>query len=129
MGSNGIRFSITDLSDPLARILNPVIVYHPIPEDTIHAVCDALQRFVVVCKDFDVPEEHIYFVATEATRLAKNSAQLLQSIKEATGKDVELIEKEMEGQIGALGIASGFLTMEGLVMDLGGGSTQITWII
>ncbi|KJK76038.1 hypothetical protein H634G_08443 [Metarhizium anisopliae BRIP 53293] len=145
--SNGIRFSITDLSDPLARILNPVIVYRssislydaqfdpetgdqiPIPETTITAVCEVLQRFMVVCKDFDVPEEHIYLVATEATRLAKNSAQLLQSIKEATGKNVELIEKEMEGEIGALGIASGFLTMEGLVMDLGGGSTQITWII
>lgn len=84
---------------------------------------------MVICKDIDVPEKSIYLVATEATRLAKNSAELLHAIKAATGKDVELIQKEQEGQIGALGIASGFLTMEGLVMDLGGGSTQITWII
>ncbi|RSM06891.1 hypothetical protein CEP52_005484 [Fusarium oligoseptatum] len=40
-----------------------------------------------------------------------------------------LLPKEEEGQIGALGIASGFSSMEGLVMDLGGGSTQITWML
>lgn len=131
----------------MARILPPVLVYRssislydsqfdsetgeqiPIPVKTIDAVCDALQRFMVICKDIGVPKKYIYLVATEATRLAKNSSELLHAIKSATGKEVELIEKEQEGQIGALGIASGFVTMEGLVMDLGGGSTQITWII
>ena len=42
---------------------------------------------------------------------------------------MQLLDKEEEGQIGALGIASGFMAMEGLVMDLGGGSTQISWIV
>jgi retrograde regulation protein 2 len=42
---------------------------------------------------------------------------------------VELLPKEQEGEVGALGIASSFSHVRGLVMDLGGGSTQITWMI
>lgn len=40
-----------------------------------------------------------------------------------------MLPKEDEGRIGALGVASGFSDIRGLMMDLGGGSTQITWII
>lgn len=40
-----------------------------------------------------------------------------------------MLAKEDEGKIGALGIASSFSDMQGLVMDLGGGSTQISWMV
>ncbi|OQV07260.1 hypothetical protein CLAIMM_11718 [Cladophialophora immunda] len=40
-----------------------------------------------------------------------------------------MLPKEAEGTIGAMGVASSFASVEGLVMDLGGGSTQITWMI
>jgi retrograde regulation protein 2 len=42
---------------------------------------------------------------------------------------VELLPKEQEEEVGALGIASSFSHISGLVMDLRGGSTQITWMI
>ncbi|KAM0328511.1 hypothetical protein ACHAQA_004918 [Verticillium albo-atrum] len=147
MGSNGIRFSITDLSDSMCRILPTVLMYRsglslydaqydpetgekvPIPQATINAVCSQLHRFLVVCDDFNVNRKHIHLVATEATRAALNSADLRAAIKDETGLNVELLKKEDEGHIGALGVASGFLAMDGLVMDLGGGSTQITWIV
>jgi retrograde regulation protein 2 len=101
----------------------------PLPQDVIDSVCSLLRRFLVVCHDFKVDKKHIHIVATEATRAAKNSADLLAAVKQETGLDIELLKKEDEGHIGALGVASGFLGMDGLVMDLGGGSTQITWII
>ncbi|KAL6404966.1 retrograde regulation protein 2 [Ilyonectria robusta] len=147
MGSNGIRLSISDLSAPMARILPTVLVYRsgislydsqfdpdtgeqiPIPDDVIESVCSVLSRFVVVCADFGATREHIHVIATEATRAALNSAQFLKTVKDKTGLTVELLPKEEEGQVGALGIASGFSSMEGLVMDLGGGSTQITWML
>ncbi|KAM0278138.1 hypothetical protein ACHAQH_005336 [Verticillium albo-atrum] len=147
MGSNGIRFSISDLSPEMCRILPAVLMYRsglslydaqfdpetgekiPIPDHTIKRVCSLLRRFLVVCNDFGVEKGKIHVVATEATRAAKNSADLLAAVKAETGLDIELLKKEDEGHIGALGVASGFLAMDGLVMDLGGGSTQITWII
>ncbi len=145
--SNGIRFSISDLSPPSARIIPTVWVDRssislydsqfdpetgeqiPIPGRVIKSISQALRRFMVVCRDFGVPDDRIHMVATEATRVAINSKQLLDAIHAATGHSVEVLSKEDEGEIGALGIASGFSSMKGLVMDLGGGSTQLTWII
>ncbi|KAJ4857294.1 ppx/GppA phosphatase family domain-containing protein [Trichoderma breve] len=147
MGSNGIRFSITDLSAGLARILPTVLAYRsgislydsqydpetgeqiPIPDDVIADVVTLFNRFLIVCHDMGVDKKNIHIVATEATRKALNSAQFIEVVKEKTGLSIEMLPKEIEGQIGALGIASGFTKLSGLVMDLGGGSTQITWMV
>jgi len=39
-----------------------------------------------------------------------------------------MLAKEEEGRVGALGVATSLGRVEGLVMDLGGGSTQLTWL-
>jgi retrograde regulation protein 2 len=145
MGSNGIRFSITDLSPATQRILPTIYLDRaaislydaqyednkavPIPEHTIRQVVKSLLRFKSTCQDFSVPENQIRIVATEATRKAINSEAYRAAIKEATGWTVELLPKEMEGKVGALGVASSYANVRGLMMDLGGGSTQLTWII
>ncbi|KAL4940331.1 hypothetical protein BDV06DRAFT_196952 [Aspergillus oleicola] len=147
MGSNGIRFSITDTSPPTARIMPTVYqdragisLYdaqfskstpgrQPISPEIIDLVIDKLVRFRGVCEDFAVPQENIYVLATEATRTAPNSTEFRTKIKEKTGWEVRLLSKEDEGRIGALGIASSSRGVAGLAMDLGGGSTQITWVI
>ena len=52
-----------------------------------------------------------------------------EQIKAVTGLGVELLSKEDEGRIGALGIASSFpAPLKGIVLDLGGGSVQISWL-
>ena len=125
----------------------------PIPQPVIESVLEALRRFKITCADFGVPEMNIKVLATEATRTAVNSEDYRRQIKEATGWEVAMLAKEMEGSIGAMGVASSFQGVEGLVMDLGGrsrqtiisssvgcerssflltklgGSTQITWMI
>jgi retrograde regulation protein 2 len=100
----------------------------PIPDDIIALVVAALLRFKIMCADLDVQERHIQVIATEATRTAINSVEYRKEIKKKTGLDVQMLSKEDEGFIGALGIASGFSDVRGLVMDLGGGSMQITWV-
>lgn len=145
MGSNGIRFSITNLSAPNARIL-PTLYYYrkkislydeqydedgkkvPIPESTIDHLIATLLRFKIFCTDFQVPPWQIRAVATEASRTAINSSDFLKRIADEAGLHVELLSKQDEGKIGAYGVASSFSAVRGLVMDLGGGSTQITWM-
>ncbi|KAI9804429.1 MAG: hypothetical protein M1825_001328 [Sarcosagium campestre] len=147
MGSNGIRFSISDLSPPTSRVLPTVYLHRvgislyeaqhdavsgdliPIPDSVTKDVIAALLRFKTVCADFGVKEKHIRVLATEATRTALNSVEYRRAIKDATGWTVDMLGKEEEGEVGALGIASSFASVRGLVMDLGGGSTQITWMI
>ena len=143
--SNAIRFSISDLSRPTARIMPTVYQdrsdislfdaqyldgkKRPIPHDIIENVVLALLGFKRTCEDFGVPNYQIRVVATEATRQAVNSQEYRDRIKSATGWTVELLRKEEEGRIGAMGIASSFASIKGLALDLGGGSIQMTWII
>ncbi|KAI1918214.1 retrograde regulation protein 2 [Ophidiomyces ophidiicola] len=147
MGSNGIRFSISDLCPLTSRILPTVFqgraaisLYdaqffpgnterQPISVSVQESVFRHLVRFKQTCKDFGVLENNIAFLATEATRTAINSAEFLSAIKDRTGWNVSLLPKEEEGELGAMGIASSLASVKGLVMDLGGGSTQITWMI
>lgn len=101
----------------------------PIPEDIILLVVQAMCSFQRTCKEFGVPESQIRVLATEATRTATNSENFRARIKEATGWTVHMLPKEEEGRVGAMGVASSFPYICGLMMDLGGGSTQLTWII
>lgn len=68
-------------------------------------------------------------MATEATRNATNGQNFQNQIQTRTGWKVELLAKEEEGRVGAMGIASSFQNIKGLVLDLGGGSVQVTWMI
>ncbi|KAF2280033.1 transcription regulator [Westerdykella ornata] len=147
MGSNGIRFSISDLTPPTTRIIPTLHVHRldislyeaqfdhltgarvPIPDPVIKDVVAGLLRFQIICADFGVPSSCIRIIATEATQTAINCDEFLKTIRKATGLSVELLTKEDEGKIGAFGIASSFSEMEGIAMDLGGGSMQITWIV
>lgn len=146
MGSNGIRFSISSLQPPTERIM-PTLYQHrigislydaqysadghriPIDEKTISAVISSFRRFKLTCQDFQVPEEHIVVLATEATRTAINSEDFRRQIKTDIGWDVTMLPKEEEGRVGAMGIASSLPEVKGLVMDLGGGSTQLSWLV
>ena len=101
----------------------------PIPDRVMQKVAAEFVRFLEVCDEFGVRRERIRIVATEATRTALNAKEFLQYIKEKTGLEVELLTKEQEGNVGAMGIASSLPEVRGLVMDLGGGSAQVTWII
>lgn len=146
MTSNGIRFSISDLTPSTARILptlysyrNGISLYEaqydedgnqiPIPEDIIQSVIGAFLRFQIFCSDFGVPFKNIRIIATEATRKAINGQEFVDRVARETGLTVEVLSQADEGETGAWGIASSASDVRGLVMDLGGGSTQITWIM
>lgn len=148
MGSNGIRFSITTLAPPTARITPTLYqsragislydaqypassngVRQPIDSHTIGAVVSAYRGFKRTCADFGVPEGNVKVLATEATRTAVNGEEFMRSIREAVGWDVTLLAKAEEGRVGAMGIASSLPDVKGLVMDLGGGSTQLSWLM
>lgn len=146
IGSNGIRFSISSIAPHHSRIMPCVfkdrigislidVQYDsngnkiPIPVETINEVLAAMKRFKLICEDFGVLSSGVQIVATEATRQALNSQEFRDSIYEATGWEVELLDKETEGKLGAFGVASSFNSLAGLFMDLGGGSIQLSWII
>ena len=65
-----------------------------------------LANFKRTCTEFEVPDQQIQLVATEATRTAINSVVFLDRIKKEVGFEVRLLSKEEEAKYGAMGIAS-----------------------
>ncbi|CUS07830.1 unnamed protein product [Tuber aestivum] len=144
IGSNGVRFSISNLDPATARILPTIFqdraaislydaqfsgtTKSPISNKVIGQILTSMQRFKSICHDFGVPDQNVRVVATEATREAQNSTEFRDRITEASGWDVELLSKSEEARIGAEGVASSIGSVTGLVMDLGGGSTQLSWM-
>jgi retrograde regulation protein 2 len=63
------------------------------------------------------------------TRTAINSKEFLDRITAATGWTVKLLTQEEQASIGSDGIAASFASVKGLVLDLGGGSCQLNWMM
>lgn len=93
------------------------------------SVIGAFLRFQLFCADFGVPFKNIRIIATEATRKAINGQEFVDRVARETGLQVQVLSQADEGETGAWGIASSSSEVRGLVMDLGGGSTQITWMM
>lgn len=142
--SNGIRFSISDLSPPRARLLKciyreraaislfdalsgPSLLF---PPETIGLVSQTLARFkAIAIDDYGVPPTQMRVFATEAMRRAQNADAMLEAIHVASpGLTVHILAPEVETLFGAVGAGSGFVDMKGLVLDLGGGSVQMTYL-
>ncbi|KAI1133541.1 Ppx/GppA phosphatase [Nemania abortiva] len=144
--SNGIRFSVSDLSPPHSRLLRclyreraAISLFDALNEarskgssefspDVISCVSRTLARFRSIANEFGVPPEHISVFATEAMRRASNAASMLSAIQSESGLSVYVLAPEVETLFGAMGARSGFDTVNGLFLDLGGGSVQMTYM-
>jgi len=99
----------------------------PISDKVMDEVVRTFERWQALCRQANV--QTVRVIATEATRTAPNSQEFQAKIKAATGWTVELLSKAQEANIGALGVMASYHTVEGLFMDLGGGSVQLNYII
>jgi retrograde regulation protein 2 len=97
-------------------------------KDTIKSVADVLGRFRSICDGHNVPQQNIRVFATEAMRTAKNRDEMLAAINRMSGLNVDILSPKMESLFGAMGARSGFNHADGLFMDLGGGSVQMTYV-
>ncbi|MEZ5884892.1 MAG: Ppx/GppA phosphatase family protein [Paracoccaceae bacterium] len=69
-------------------------------------------------------------VATEACRRAANSAEFMRQVRRETGLPLEIIKPEEEARLAVISCASlvNPKTEQLLVVDIGGGSTELVWI-
>ena len=143
-----MRFGVIDVGTNAARLLigefknetSSEIYYTRIPlrlgDDVYstgfvsdHKITDfinTIQAFELICKSFHVSK--VKAVATSAMRDAQNATEIIQLIQEKTGVELEVIS----GAIEANYILEAFATLEFdktlpfLVIDVGGGSTEIS---
>ena len=74
--------------------------------------------------------KHMRLVATEACRRAKNSREFIRQVKRETGLTLEIIQPEEEARLAVISCAPlvSKKTEQLLVVDIGGGSTELVWI-
>ncbi len=70
------------------------------------------------------------FVATEACRRARNAKDFMRQVRRETGLTVEIIPAEEEARLAVISCAPlvNVTTEQLLVVDIGGGSTELVWI-
>jgi exopolyphosphatase/guanosine-5'-triphosphate,3'-diphosphate pyrophosphatase len=92
---------------------------------------EAIQRTVDALKDFQAiavgtGARKTIAVATSAIRESKNADELLERILVQSGLAVRIIDGEEEARYAFLGAIHGVQALHGMVMDLGGGSLELS---
>jgi len=98
--------------------------FHP---DALQRTFAAAESYAELIKKADVPAEKVHFVATSATRDVKNRETFFAGIEERLGVLPDVISGETEARLSFLGVLSR-VKPQGepvLVMDIGGGSTEL----
>ena len=74
--------------------------------------------------------KHMRLVATEACRRASNSKEFIRQVERESGIQLEIISPEEEARLAVISCAPlvSTKTEQLLVVDIGGGSTELVWI-
>jgi exopolyphosphatase/guanosine-5'-triphosphate,3'-diphosphate pyrophosphatase len=69
-------------------------------------------------------------IATEACRIAGNSAEFIERVRIETGLEIEIVSRETEARLAVSGCASliDHSCDWALVFDIGGGSSELIWL-
>lgn len=95
------------------------------PEPMQRAI-DTLKMFHTFCRSSNVG--HIVAVGTSAVRSASNQAEFLDMLKRDSGITLRVLSGEEEAYYGYLGVINSLPITNGYIIDIGGGSTEVTEI-
>ena len=135
IGTNSVKLLVADVAegrvDPLyegseqTRLGAGFYETHRLLSESIAKTADSVRAFVENAERFSPATLHI--IATSAARDALNQAELVEAIRSATGKELAVISGETEANWVFTGVASDPRLKDAalLVMDIGGGSTEL----
>lgn len=90
--------------------------------DGINQACAVLLDFKILLQQLGVKDMHVF--ATASLRNIKNTEKALETIKRRTGLSVDVIEGSEEGILGYYGALYTTDLKNGMMFDIGGGSTE-----
>lgn len=124
--TGGGGFSHVHLQREVVRMGGGFSREHGLSREAIQRGLSCLARFAAAMRDHGV--EAVRAVATSAVRDAVNKEDFLQSVRQETGIDLEVIDGITEGNLTLAGVMAGLDRQyeQILVMDVGGGSTEYT---
>ncbi|EXX89391.1 phosphatase [Paenibacillus darwinianus] len=135
IGSNSIRLAIyertpegayrvIDGSKQAGRLSEQIDGEGKLNEAAVDRLVGTLHRFRLLC--FHHRTERIRAVATAAIRNAANCGDVLDRLAKETGMTVELLSGKEEAAYGFLGMLNTMDVQDGFLIDIGGGSTELS---
>jgi exopolyphosphatase/guanosine-5'-triphosphate,3'-diphosphate pyrophosphatase len=124
----GRKFRIVDAFSRIVRLGEGVSITGALSDAAMNRAMDALKVCADKVQRRGVTRQRC--IATQACRTASNGPEFLARVKEETGLDFEIISTAEEARLSVRG-CSELLDPKapaGLVFDIGGGSTELSWI-
>lgn len=137
IGSNTVRLSVYQLTENgayrvvdqgrwPARLSQRMTSDGALPMEAIDELAEVLRHFCRICQKHGA--ENIRAVATAAIRQAVNREAIIQKLFDLTGLSIEILSGEDEARIGSKAMLNSLNIADCFVVDIGGGSTEITLI-
>lgn len=125
-GSDGLR--IVDAFSRIVRLGEGLHQTDKLGHAAIARTLDALAVCRTKMEQRGVTRARL--IATEACRIAANGGEFLARVREELGLDLEIVERETEARLAALGCAAlADPHADGvLIFDIGGGSSELIWL-
>ncbi len=120
----GQHLEIIDREKDMARLGAGTLREHRLSKETVERAINALRRFKQVAESHG--SDVILTTATAAVREADNSDEFIETVRREVGIDIQLLPGVEEARLIALAVseATDFNSQRGLIIDIGGGSTE-----
>ena len=92
-------------------------------EEAFASTIETMRSFAHMCKIYQA--DKTMAVATAAIRNASNGAELVEQVAEQTGIQLHIISGKTEAYVSYLGVINTLDVKNGIIFDLGGGSTEL----
>lgn len=105
------------------RLSQKVDAGNMLTEEAFSSTIETLKSFAHMCNIYQV--DKTIGVATAAIRNAANGSQLVERVAAETGIQLHIISGSTEAYISYLGVINTLDVKNGIIFDLGGGSTEL----
>ncbi len=109
----------------VARLRSYILSNGELSEEGILKLQNTLIAFKDMLNDYGITD--ILATATAAIRQATNGQEILEKMKREIGIDIQLLSEEQEAYYGYLAVTHSLATPSAVTIDMGGGSTEITY--
>ncbi|MUG25652.1 Ppx/GppA family phosphatase [Paenibacillus macerans] len=135
IGSNSIRLAIYEATPQgeyrliqeikeSARLSEKMNSGGAMERKDVLSIVPILEQFREICAVYGCRQ--IRVAATAAIRNAANAGEIAELLTKHTGLEIEILTGEQEAYFGFLGVAGAMAEEDGFIIDIGGGSTEIT---
>ncbi len=136
MGSNSVRFLIYEVDTDgyhqeiqnlkvSARLSTYINDEGEMTGEGIEKILNLLNKFESIAEGYNLTT--VRGAATAAVRNAKNREEILKAIGQKSAFPFEVLSEEQEAYYGYLAVTNSTDFQEGVTIDIGGGSTEITY--